>query len=145
MIQISMFLNFFIVTTPLKEMHSFFYQTISNWVLFLYVVHLSNLRSIKWMQEFYLSNKSKGNVFKQRMSDVAFLLGRQQGWLCPSGSGGLGPPSPFSSSQRSIIFLAVLGIWIFLGLPDPDPLGGQRCGSGSGSFPFLIKVLRGLK
>jgi hypothetical protein len=33
----------------------------------------------------------------------------------------------------------------FLGLPDPDPLGCQRCGSGSGSFPFLIKVLSGLK
>jgi hypothetical protein len=33
----------------------------------------------------------------------------------------------------------------FLGLPDPDPLVGQRCGSGSGSFPFLIKVLGGLK
>jgi hypothetical protein len=35
---------------------------------------------------------------------------------------------------------------MFLGLPDPDPLV-ERYGSdsGIGSFPFLIKVLSGLK
>jgi hypothetical protein len=40
-----------------------------------------------------------------------------------------------------------LGIRIrkFLGLPDPDPLVRGRYGSGSGSFPFLMKVLSGLK
>jgi hypothetical protein len=57
---------------------------------------------------------------------------------------------PQVSDKLASLDTAVLGIPIricmFLGLPDPDPLL-KRYGyeSGSGSIPFYIKVLSGLK
>jgi NAD/NADP transhydrogenase alpha subunit len=42
-------------------------------------------------------------------------------------------------SKLMLSMQAVLGIQMFLDLPDPDPL------VGSGSFSFLINVLSGLK
>jgi hypothetical protein len=52
-----------------------------------------------------------------------------------------------------IIVMLIKGyfLWLFFSVGDPDPhvFGPpesvtQRYGSGSGSFPFLIKVLSGL-
>ncbi len=63
------------------------------------------------------------------------------------------PPPLGCRSVGGVGFEPVLGIriWIrrirmFLGPPDPDPDPlVKRYGSGSRSFPFLIKVLSGLK
>jgi hypothetical protein len=48
------------------------------------------------------------------------------------------------SMKGSASVKAVLGIRMFLGLPDQDPLVKGMV-SVSGSFPFLIKMLNGLK
>jgi hypothetical protein len=48
------------------------------------------------------------------------------------------------SMKGSASVKAVLGIRMFLGLPDPDPLVKGMV-SVSGSFPFHVKMLKGLK